>query len=52
MNRDKIFGILSEPDIITDGKLSGKKVHIKWDEDNLQLNSKRKLCWRSGPVKE
>jgi hypothetical protein len=35
MNPDKIFGILSEPDIIKDRKLSEKKVHIKWDEDNL-----------------
>ena len=44
MNPDKIFGVLSEPDIIKDRKLSEKKVHIKWYEDNLQLNSKRKLC--------
>jgi len=46
MNPDKIFGILSEPDIIKDRKLSRKKVHIKWDEDNLQLNSKLKFYWR------
>jgi 5-methylcytosine-specific restriction endonuclease McrA len=46
MNQDTIFEILSEPDIIKDRKLSGKKVHIKWGEGNLQPNSKRKSCWR------
>lgn len=46
MNPDKIFRILSEPDRIKDRKLSRKRVHIKWEEDNLPLNSKRRLCWR------
>jgi hypothetical protein len=46
MNPDKVFGILSEPDRIKDRKLSRKKVHLKWEEDNLQLNSRRKLYWR------
>ncbi|HZK55471.1 MAG TPA: hypothetical protein VFC84_14955, partial [Desulfosporosinus sp.] len=42
MNPDKVFGILSEPDRIKDRKLSRKRVHTKWEEDNLQLISKQK----------
>jgi 3-hydroxybutyryl-CoA dehydratase len=39
---DKIFEILSEPDIIQDRKLSGKKVRTKWGKEEIfQLNLKR-----------
>jgi len=42
MKQDKILEKLSEPDIIKGRKLPRKKIHIKWGEDNLQLNLKRK----------
>lgn len=45
---DKISDNLSEPDIIKDRKLSGRKVHITWPKgDNLQQNSKLELYWNS-----
>ena len=40
---DKIFEILSEPDIIKDRKLSGKRVRIKWEEENFQLNLRQRF---------
>lgn len=41
---DKVFGILSEPDIIKDRKTVRKEGSLKWEEeDNLQLNTKRNL---------
>ncbi|WP_366923611.1 restriction endonuclease subunit S [Metallumcola ferriviriculae] len=45
MNSDKIFDKLSEPDIINGRKTVRKKVHTKWEDENLQPNSKLKSYW-------